>query len=80
MADRDEEDMKSPAERVVAVNALRCQLPSSTVGRMRARVRNLRTKIEADPGRPVRLFAVFGVGYKPSAPRPSGEGGAGRVP
>jgi DNA-binding response OmpR family regulator len=43
-------------------------------------VRNLRKKIEADPGRPVRLLTVFGVGYKLGAPRPSEEGDAGRVP
>ena len=27
-------------------------------------VRNLRTKIEADPGNPTRVETVFGVGYR----------------
>jgi DNA-binding response OmpR family regulator len=43
-------------------------------------VRNLRKKIEADPGRPVRLLTVFGVGYKLGDSRPSGGSAAGCVP
>jgi DNA-binding response OmpR family regulator len=35
-------------------------------------VRNLRKKIEADPGRPTRLLTVFGAGYKLAEPRPPG--------
>jgi two-component system OmpR family response regulator len=41
-----------------------------------AHVKNIRRKLEPDPGRPRYLETVYGVGYRVAEPQAAGEPGA----